>query len=128
MLVLIVDSYSPITERLEEIISESGNITAIHKAVSYDQAKYLFIEYRHNAVLLDIDLPGNGSIELLRGIKKIADKTCVIILYSHIDKYMQEQCRFLGAKFFFDKYYQFENIPKIINSINSMNASEHYGL
>ncbi len=116
MLVLIVDSYPPIIERLADIVSESENITAIYKAASYEQARTLFTEYTHHTLLLDIDLPGNGSIKLLQEIKKITDKTLVIILYTHIDKYIQEQCRLLGVEFFFDKYYQFENIPKVIDS------------
>jgi hypothetical protein len=39
MLILIIDNSIQIIERLEEIISEAEKITAIHRAVSYEEAK-----------------------------------------------------------------------------------------
>ena len=114
MLILIIDSSIQIVERLEEIISEAGNITAIHRAVSYEEAKRLFKENNYTAVLLDIDLPGNESLKLLREIKKNRKETCVIILFTHIDNYIQEQCKFMGADFFFDKYYDFGKISGLL--------------
>jgi DNA-binding response OmpR family regulator len=62
--------------------------------------KKLFKENNYAAVLLDIDLPRNESLKLLREIKKNDKETCVIILFTHIDDYIQEQCKFLGADFF----------------------------
>jgi DNA-binding response OmpR family regulator len=114
MLILIIDSSIQIVERLEEIISEAENITAIHRAVSYEEAKKLFKENKYAAVLLDIDLPGNESLKLLREIKKNRKETCIIILFTHIDNYIQEQCKLMGADFFFDKYYDFGKISGLL--------------
>jgi len=124
MLVLIVDSSAQIIERMEEIISDTGNITAIHGAVSYPEAKKLFNENKHDAVLLDIDLPGNDSLKLLEEIKKTRKKTCVIIQFTHINRYIQERCKSLGADFFIDKYYDFEKIGGLLNSIPGINTIE----
>ncbi len=114
MQVLIVDSSIQIIERLEEIISEAENIIAVHGAVSYEEAKKLFKENKHDVVLLDINLRGNESLKLLREIKKTHGETCVIILFTHIDNYIQEQFKSLGADFFFDKYYDFEKISELL--------------
>jgi len=114
MLILIIDSSIQIIERLEEIISEAENITAIHRAVSYAEAKKLFKENKYAAVLLDIDLPENESLKLLTEIKKNGKETCVIILFTHIDNYTQEEYKFLGADFFCDKYYDFEKISGLL--------------
>src|SRR5205085_1630879 len=110
MLILIVDSSMQIIERLEEIISEAKNITGIHRAVSSEEAKRLFKENRYDTVILDIDLPGNESLKLLKEIKTRDRKTTAIILFTHMDNYIREQCKYLGTDFFFDKYYDFEKI------------------
>ena len=114
MRVLIVDSSIPIIERLEERISDMGYITAVHRAVSYEEAKKLFKENKHQTVLLDMDLPGNESLKLLREIKKTARETRVIILSIYMDNYIRELCKSLGADFFFDKYYDFEKISGLL--------------
>jgi len=126
-MILIVDSSLPIIERLEEILSETGNITTVHKAVSYKEAKKLFLENRHDAVLLDIDLPGNQSLKLLREIKKTGGETCVIILFTLTNNYIQQQCRYLGVDFFFDKYYDFEKINRLLCSGSIINIKKRFG-
>ncbi len=117
MQVLIVDSSIQIIERLEEIISEVENITAIDRAVSYQEAKKLYNENNHDAVVLDIDLLRNESFELLKEIRKTNDKTFVIILSSSINNFLEKECKTLGAYFFFDKYYEFEKICDAFNGI-----------
>jgi DNA-binding NarL/FixJ family response regulator len=121
MKVLIVDSSIRIIERLEEILSEAENITAIHRAVSYEEATKLFKENKHDAVLLDIFLPRNESFKLLKEIKQTGCKTSVIILSVQTDNYVQERCKSLGADFFLDKYNEFEKIPGVINGIAGNN-------
>jgi DNA-binding NarL/FixJ family response regulator len=102
---------------MEEIISEAENITAIHRAVSYEEAKNPFKKNKYAAVLLDINLPGNESLKLVKEIKDTGGKTCVIIMFTHMDNYILEQCKSLGADFFFDKYYDFEKIGGATYSI-----------
>ncbi len=120
MLVLIVDSSTQIIDRLEDLLSDAENITHIHRAVSYKEAKKLFKENKHDAVMLDIDLPENKSFKLLREIKKTAKKTCVIILSTCIDNYLQEHCKSLEADFFFDKYYDFDKVCGVINAMGQI--------
>jgi DNA-binding NarL/FixJ family response regulator len=122
MQVLIVDNSIQIIERLEEILFEAGNIAAIHKASSYEEAKKLFKENKYDAVLLDNDLPGNESLKLLKEIKKTGEKTCIIILFTHMDNYIQEQCKYLGVDFFLDKYCDFEKIYGVIKEHHFMNT------
>src|ERR1700681_1536082 len=110
MLVLIVDSSNQIIDRLEDLLLDAENISHIHRAISYKEAKRLFTENMHDAVMLDIDLPEKESFTLLKEIKKTAKKTCVIILSACIDDYIREHCKSLGPDFFFDKYYDFDKI------------------
>ena len=119
MQVLIVDNSIKIIERLKDILSESGNITAIHDAVSYKDAARLLKEIKPGVVLLDTALPGNGTIELLKEIKESGSTTVVIVLSSSYDDYILRECKSNGADFFFDKYHDFEKIPGLINTIEA---------
>ena len=124
MLILIVDRSVQIIERLEEIIVEAVDITAVHKTVSYEEAKKLFKENKHDVVLLDVDLPKNGSLKLLKEINR---KACVIILSTYTDNYyIREQCKFLGVDFFFDKYYDFEKIGGLLSNPSFINKKKGF--
>lgn len=117
MKVLIVDYSTRIVERLEEMLSEAGNVACMHKAVSYTQAITLYQKIKPDIVLLDICLPADGSFKILKEMKKPGSNTCVIILAIEKNNYVHEQCNSLGADFFFDKYSEFEKIPAAIDSI-----------
>ncbi|HKB44478.1 MAG TPA: response regulator [Chitinophagaceae bacterium] len=117
MQVLIIDSSILVIQRLGKIISEAKNVTAIRSAVSYEEAKKLLKGNKYDTVLLDIDLPGNESLKLLKEIKKADEKTFVIILSTPIDNYLEEECKSFGADFFFDKYNDFKKIREVIDSI-----------
>jgi DNA-binding NarL/FixJ family response regulator len=117
MKVLIIDYSIRIVERLEEMLFGEKNVTYIYKAASYSQAMNVYKETQPDIVLLDICLPGDNSFKILREIKKPGSKTFVIILAVEKDNYVHEQCNSLGADFFFDKYSEFEKIPRAVKAI-----------
>ena len=118
MQVLIIDRSNFIMDRLEEIISEAGNVRLIHKAVSYDEAIDLIKENKPDAVVLDSGLPSNESVDLLKKIKKSMPDTRVIVLSIFVDSVTEKRYKSLGADFFFDKYHEFGKIPAIINGLS----------
>lgn len=117
MEILIVDSSAQIIERLAEILSEVKNIKTIHRAVSYAQASAFFSAGMPDVVLLDIGLPDNKSVDLIKEIKAANAKTGVIVLSIHIDTLTKEKYTSAGADFFYDKYHEFEKIAGAIDMI-----------
>lgn len=117
MQVLIIDSSVEIIGRLEEILIEEKSIRMISTAISYKEAMKILNENKTDIVLLDCSLPGNGSLEILKEIKKPGSNISVILLSLETDNRKKEQCRLLGVDFFFDKYYDFEKIPNAIKTI-----------
>lgn len=113
MRVLIVDSSMPVMERLEEMISEAENVEVVDRALSYRDAKKLLKENRYEDVLLEIDLPENTSIQLLKEIKSEGRESRIIILFTYMDKNTLEQCKLLGVDYFIDKFYEFEKIYEL---------------
>lgn len=117
MRLLIADKSELIIQRLEELLSELTFILAIDKAFSYEEAQLLFKQREPDVVVMDINLPGNTSYQLLKEIKAASPQTVVIVLSFRLDEHIQQQCRNLNVDFFLDKYHEFENVPVIINGI-----------
>lgn len=115
MQVLIIDNSLLIVQRLNEFLSESTNISQLLSATGYHQALELFMLQKPAIVVLDHLLPENRSYQLLKEIKKAAPETVVIMLSVENDEYTQQQCRMLGADFYFDKYNEFEKIAVVVN-------------
>ncbi len=119
MLLLILESSKLITDRLIDLISEAREGVKFFRTDTYQEATELLEKFNPDAVLLDLNLPGNTALELLKKIKESNDKRTVIVLFSITDEYTLKQCREYGADFFFDNYYEFEKIPAVISSIRT---------
>lgn len=117
MIALVVDSSVHIIERLQHILSETENIKAVYGAVSYKDAARLLKKIKVDLVLIDADLQGDSSINLLTEIKASAINTTVIILTNKIADQAEKKYRAIGADFFFDKYHEFEKIPGAVKKI-----------
>lgn len=119
MQVLIVDSSMLIMDRLEELLSSIKSISSIDKAYTFSQALTMCDDNKPDVVLLDIDLPRKESFKLLKHIKQGTYFTQVIVLSAQNDRFVQRQCKLMGADFYFDKYHEFQKIAGIINGIYS---------
>jgi DNA-binding NarL/FixJ family response regulator len=119
MRVLIADKSELIVQRLEELLSEIIFILGTDKALSHEEALQLFKQHKPEVVVMDMNFPDNASCQLVKEIKESSPQTVVIIMFIDRDEYIMQQCKKMGADFFFDKYHDFENIPSVINAIAS---------
>lgn len=119
MTLLIVDGSDIIVQRLAFLITESGNIniSAVHSAVTYAAATELLRQIKPDAVLMDMQLPGNQSPDLFNLVKKNNAGAALIILLNYANAATKEKYTWMGADFVFDKYNDFEKIPMAIDAI-----------
>lgn len=117
--ILIIDTSTLMIRRLGELVSESGGIENIEVSISYLDASKKVKRNPPDIVLLDLGLPVNDSIRLLRGIKKDNPEIFVIVVSGTPDERIKGQCEQAGADCFFDKYNEFEKIPEVIRQITS---------
>lgn len=115
MTILIADSSIKIIDRLESLIVEADNKLKIYKALTFAEALELFDEFNPEVVLLDMKLPADKSLHLLKLIKQTGSRTCIIALYSGVQYYQ------LGVDYFLDKHNEFEKIPGLIKDIKEKN-------
>lgn len=119
MKVLIADKSLQIARRLEEMLLTTVNGITVYSTSSYEHWQQRLLEQQPDIVLLGISLPENECLQLLAEIKKTVRKITVIVLSANLNPLFYEQCRALGAHYFLDKYYEFEKIPELINTITA---------
>ena len=117
MIVLVIDSSQLFIERWQLMLSEMNCVRVVYGAVSYKDAARLLKKIKVDLVLIDADLQGDSSINLLTEIKASAINTTVIILTNKIADQAEKKYRAIGADFFFDKYHEFEKIPGAVKKI-----------
>ena len=117
MKILIFENSKQIEERLIDLISETVKGATFYKAGSYAEALYFLNECKPDAVLLDLKYPGNTSVELLKKIRASNQEIVVIALSTEVNESSLEQWEQYGADFIFDKYVDFDQIPKVISAI-----------
>ena len=113
--VLVVDESSIVRERLMEIVSELEDIEIVGQEENLIQAQGLIKKVKPNAIILDLCLPDESCMEILKGIKN-ADSNCKVIIFtSHTFSQYREKCLAAGADFFFDKSTEFQKIPHALS-------------
>ena len=117
--VLVVDDSDAIRTRLCELLGESPRLHVIGEACDGVEAILAFQRFRPDAVVLDIQLPGIGGLEVLRRIKRIMPRCVVVMLTNFRQGPFEEACRTAGADAFFHKASEFERVSEFLLSAAS---------
>ena len=116
MTVLIIESSVLISGRIKNFLMEKGEERTIYQSIGYKKAVTLLDEIYPDVVLLDMYMPGNLSVNLLKNIKENKTNSIIMALVNREDHDKQIKCRSVGADLILDKYHEFEEIPGLIDS------------
>ena len=108
--VLIVDDSPSIRQRLIALLAESPRIRIVGEAGHSRQALDSMTRVQPDTVILDIRIPGDNGIELLKQIRARYPEMKVIMLTNFDYSIYRQQCRRLGADHFLNKTLEFEKI------------------
>ena len=114
--VLIVDDSASIRERLAVLLIETGQIRIAGQAGNSGDGWKAVQRLKPDTVLLDIRMPDNSGIALLKNIKAHYPETTVIMLTNYDDPIYRAQCRRFGADYFLNKTLEFEEIADTITA------------
>ena len=113
---LIVDSAEVVATRLHDLLDEMKCFHNISVADNYTEAVAQIDDQAPDVILLDIQLPDNSGIELLKLIKQKYPGLKVIVLTNKSSETYRNLCEQIGSDHFIDKSTNFENITSIIRS------------
>jgi DNA-binding NarL/FixJ family response regulator len=104
-------------------LSEVKHVSRTESATSAEEALVLMDAYQPDVMVLDINMPGMGGIEMLRtlNVKKMV-KPIVIMLTNNTFAGYRDECMRLGADYFLDKSRDFLMIPTIVEKVQERNV------
>jgi two-component system response regulator EvgA len=111
--VLVVDDSHPIrarlVARLEELLAWD-----VHQASRADEALALCRASRMDAVLLDLQMPGQGGLSIVASLKALHPPPVVVVMTGHPTEPHRRSSLAAGADHFFDKAHEVERALEVL--------------
>lgn len=115
--VIIVDDHPIIREGIKQITAKTNDIIVIDEASNRTELKKILREKKFDVILLDISLPGQNGIEILKEIKENFPDTKVLILSIHTEMEYIRRCFMLGASGYLTKESAPDELIKAIRKV-----------
>ncbi|MEO8172277.1 MAG: response regulator [Sediminibacterium sp.] len=124
--ILLIDDTVMILQRLQSLLAEVKQVSRTESATSAEEALVLMDGYQPDVMVLDINMPGMGGIEMLRKLSvKEMIKPVVIMLTNNTFAGYRDECMRLGADYFLDKSRDFLMIPTIVEKVQERNVLQY---
>ncbi len=121
--VLIVDDHTIFRKGLSEILEQTPDISVGGEAGGGAQALEMLRKNRYDVLILDIQMPGRGGLEILKEVRKRFPEVGVLMLSMHpVEQYAVRAIR-AGALGYLTK----ERTPyELIDAIRTVAAGRRY--
>lgn len=115
--VIIVDDHPIIREGIKQITAKTNDIIVIDEASNRTELKKILREKKFDVILLDISLPGQNGIEILKEIKENFPDSKILILSIHTEMEYIRRCFMLGASGYLTKESAPDELIKAIRKV-----------
>jgi DNA-binding NarL/FixJ family response regulator len=106
--VLVVDAAVAVRTRLVALLAEGG-VTVVGEAASSHTARAAVVAYAPDAIVVDVDLPDRGGLEL---VAELAPRITILVLTNALS--YRRHCMMLGAHAFLDKSIDFASVAETL--------------
>jgi two-component system, NarL family, invasion response regulator UvrY len=121
--VIITDDHPVVRHGIRQILEEDDRISLIHEASDGKELIDKLMTQDYDVVLLDISLPGRSGLDLIPQIKKISQKTSVLILSMYSEELYAIQALKTGASGYITK----SSAPdELLSAIYKVSKGEKY--
>ncbi len=117
--VIIADDHAIFRQGLSGLLQSKEGIVVTGEAADGDEALRLIYETKPDIAILDISMPGPGSIEIIKEIRKKGLNTRVILLTMHTNPLMVEQFMKAGVSGYIPKDNAFSDLLYAIQTVAS---------
>lgn len=105
--------------QIKELLSEVANACLVGDAANVEEAIYGILKTKPDIVILDIQMPGGSGIDVLKEIKNKMPETKFIVFTNYTMPQYREKCIALGAEYFLDKSFDFNQVPDALSKLSS---------
>jgi two-component system response regulator EvgA len=109
MRVLVIDDSRTVRARLLSLLSEAG-LVVVGEASDGLEALSLISEHVPDVIILDLEMPRMGGLEVLRRLRLLQSPPRTIVYTNHGGERYRAECLRLGAESFLDKSSEFEHV------------------
>jgi len=124
MRVVVVDDSTIVRERLISMISGIPSLTIVGEAGNSFEALNIIEEKTPDVVVLDIKIPGDSGIEVLKKVKKMNSSIITILLTNYPLLQYKEKCIEYGADYFFDKSVEFSEVTEVLKNLAESSTTQ----
>ena len=114
--ILAVDDSEVICNRLCSMLSEIDNVDVVGQARNSSEGYELYGTLKPDIIILDIRLPDENGISLLKKIKAEDSEITIVMFTNYPYLAYKKRCVELGAGHFFDKSTELEKLVDLISA------------
>lgn len=122
--IVLVDDSQIVRERVFNLVSEVPGVEVVAEAGNSIEAIECVRKLQPDVVILDIKMPGDTGIEVLRKLKISYPSLKIIMLTNYPLPQYKAKCLEYGAEFFLNKSDEFEKITDILMNLNDGGPNE----
>lgn len=115
--VLLAEDSPELAHRLVELVEEAGNVELAGWAQDGAEAWRLFARVEPEVMILDLNMPVMGGLEVLRRIRDSQCHCVVMILTNLQEASIREQCLRGGADYFLQKSLDLDLVVDILRRL-----------
>jgi DNA-binding NarL/FixJ family response regulator len=117
MRILLVDDHAVVRRGLKHLLAEEFCEAVFGEAENTPQALELLARQRWSLVLLDINLPGRGGLEILEEVKRLQPRCAVLVLSVHPEEEFAVVSFKLGASGYVTKESAADELVSAVNKV-----------
>jgi two-component system response regulator NreC len=121
--ILLADDHGVLRAGLRALLGAEAGLEVVGEATSGDEAITLAAELRPDIVLLDLNMPGTGGIEVTRQLRSQSEDIRVLVLTVHEDEGLVQEAINAGASGYIIKR---AVESELINAIQAVARGEIY--
>jgi len=118
MKILIADDHAVVRRGLKQILSEEPDMLLVGEAPNGSEALNLIREQDWDVVVLDINMPGQSGLDILKELKSVRPRLPVLILSIHPEDQYAVRALKAGASGYLTKESAPEELVKAIRKVS----------
>jgi len=113
---LVVDDHAIVRSGIRRLLGERTDIEVL-EAASGEEAMQVVADRPINLIVLDLNLPGLGGLELLRRLVRVAPKTPILVFSQHAEAIYATKAMEAGARGFVSKNAMPEEFLEAVDAV-----------
>ena len=115
--VVLVDHSAIVREHVAALLATLEGVEVVGQASDVATGKSLIQQLRPDVLVLDIGLPGESGINLLKAVRPEIASLVIIMFSMYSDPYCRRVCAEAGADYFFDKALEIEGLVEALRAL-----------